>query len=73
MLSYCLRCRKKQKVKIQIVSKTKNGRIMFLSKCAVYHSKRSKFFRQQETSGPLNNLGIKATLSKIPFVGPLLF
>ena len=46
---------------------------MFLSKCAVYDSKRSRFFRQQETSGPLNNLGIKATLSKIPLVGPLLF
>ena len=46
---------------------------MPLPKCAVYNSKRSKLFKQQETSRLLNNFGIKTTLSKIPLVGPLLF
>ena len=46
---------------------------MFLLKCAAYNSKRSKLFKQQETSRLLNNFGIKTTLSKIRLVGPLLF
>ena len=29
--------------------------------------------KQQEASGLLSSLGIKASLSKIPLVGPLLF
>ena len=41
------------------VARTKNGRIMLLSKCAVCDSKK--------------NIGIKIPLSKIPLVGPLLF
>ena len=46
---------------------------MLLSKCAVYDSKKSKFIKKQEASGLLSSLGIKAPLSKIPLVGPLLF
>ena len=40
-----------------------NGRIMLLSKCAVCDSKNSKFIKQQEASGLLSSLGIKASLS----------
>ena len=46
---------------------------MFLSNCVVCDSKKSKFLKQQEASGLLSSLGIKAPLSKIPLVGPLLF
>ena len=46
---------------------------MLLSKCGVCDSKKSKFIKQQEASGLLISLGIKAPLSKIPLVGPLLF
>ena len=46
---------------------------MLLSKCAVCDSKKSKFIKEQETSGLLSSLGIKTPLSKIPLVGPLLF
>ena len=31
------------------------------------------FIEQQEASGLLSSLGIKASLSKVPLVGPLLF
>ena len=40
MLSYCLKCRKNTESKNPKVVKTKNGRIMLLSKCAVCDSKK---------------------------------
>ena len=46
---------------------------MFLSKHAVFDSKKLKFIKQQEGSGLLSSLGIKTPLNKIPLVGPLLF
>ena len=36
-------------------------------------SKKSNNTKEQEASGWLSSLGIKASLSKIPLVGPLLF
>ena len=49
MLSFCLRCRKNTESKNPEVEKTKNGRIMLLSKCTVCNSKKSKFIKEQET------------------------
>ena len=72
-LSYCLKSRKHTESKIPKISRTKNDRIMFLSKCAVCHSKKLKLIKQQEASGLLSGLRIKTDLSKIPLVGPLLF
>ena len=37
MLSYCLKCRKNTESKNPEVVKTKNGRIMLLSKCILLH------------------------------------
>ena len=48
MLSYCLKCRKNTESKNRKVVRTKNGTLMFLSKCAVRYSKKSKFIREQE-------------------------
>ena len=45
---------------------------MLLSKYAVCDSKKSQFIKEQEASGLLSSLGIKAPLSKIPLVGPIL-
>ena len=73
MLSYCLKCRKNTESKNPKVARTKTGRIMLLSKCAVCNSKKSKFIKQQEASGLLSSLGIKTPLNKIPLLGPLLF
>ena len=61
-----------QKVKIQDL-KTKNARIMLLSKSAVCDSKKLKFIKNPEASGILRSLGIKTPLGKIPLVGPLFF
>ena len=68
-----MNCRKITESKNSKVVQTKNGRIMFSSKCAVCDNKKSKFINQQEASRLLSSLGIKAPLSKIPLVGPLLF
>ena len=46
---------------------------MLLSKCAVCDSKKPKFIKQQEASGLLSSLGIKAPLNKILLLGPVLF
>ena len=55
------------------IFKTKNERIMLLSKCTLRDSKRSKFIKEQEPSRLLSSFGIRTPLSKIPFVGPLSF
>ena len=70
---YCLKCRRSTKSKNPNVAKTKNRRIMLLSKCAARDSEKLKFIKEQESSGLLSSLGIKISLSKIPLVGPLLF
>ena len=41
MLSYSLKCRKNTESKTLKFARTKNGRIMLLSKCAVCDSKKS--------------------------------
>ena len=46
---------------------------MLLSRCAVCHSKKLKFIKEQETSGLLSSLGIKTPVSKIPLICPVLF
>ena len=73
MLSYCLKCRKNTENKNPEVVRAKNGRIMFLSKSAVWDSKKSKFTREQEASALSSSFGIEAPLNKIPLLGSLLF
>ena len=46
---------------------------MILSKCTVCDSKKLVFIKQQESSGLLSSLGIKAPLTQIPLVGHILF
>ena len=72
MFCSCLKCRKNTESKNPKVVRTKNGRIMLLSKCEVCDSKTSKFIKEQEASGLLSSLGIKTPLNKIPLLGPLL-
>ena len=55
------------------VIKIKNERIMLLSKCAICDSKKTRFIKEQEASGFLTCLGIKAILTKIPLIFLLLF
>ena len=46
---------------------------MLLSKYTVCDSKKLKFIKEQVASGWFSSWGIKAPLSKIPLVAPLLF
>ena len=67
-----LKCRKNTESKNVKVARTKSGRIMLLSKCAVCDSKKSKFIKQQDPSGLLSSIGIKVLLRIISLLGPLL-
>ena len=51
MLPYCLKCRKNTESTNPKVVKTKNERIMLLSKCEVCDSGKLKFIKEQEASG----------------------
>ena len=73
MLSYYLKCRRNLVSKKPKVVKTKNRRIMILSKYAVCNSKTSKFVKGKEARGLLSSLGIRKPSSKIPLLAPLLF
>ena len=65
MLTYCLKCKKNAKNIDAKMMKTKNGRSVLSSKCAVCDSKKSKFMKEQEAEVLLINFGIKTPLSKI--------
>ena len=73
MLLYCLKCRKNTESKNPKVVKTKNRRIILLSKCEVCDSKKSKFIKEKEASGLLCSLGGKTSLSRILLLGSLFF
>ena len=72
MLTYYLKCRKNVENEDGKMIKTRNGRLMLSSKCAICASKKSRFMKEQEAKGLLSNLGIKTPLSKIPLLGDLL-
>ena len=73
MESYCLKCKKYTRNKNLQVSSTSDGKMMILSKCAIFNSKKSKFINQQEPKGLLSKSGIKTLFSKLPILGDILF
>ena len=72
MLLYYLNCRKNTESKNPKVAKTKNQRIMILSKCTLCAVEKPRFIKEQEASGLLRSLGIKTALRKMSLLGPLL-
>ena len=48
MESYCLKCKKHTKSIDPQVSSTSNGKMMILSKCAIFGCKKSRFIKKQE-------------------------
>ena len=44
---------------------------MIESNCAIFGSKKSRFIKEQQAMGVLNNLGIKTPLSKDPLLNIL--
>ena len=73
MLSYCLKCKKNTESINLKVSKTTNGKMMLLSRCAICGSKKSKFIKEQQAKGLPSNLGIRTPLNKIPILENILF
>ena len=71
MNSYCLSCKKDTKNINPKIVRTKNNRVMMLSKCSVCNNKNSKFIKEQEARALLSNLGIRTPLSKIPLLNVL--
>ena len=55
MNSYCLSCKKDTKNIDPKEVKTKNIRLMMLSKCSVCNNKKPKFIKEQEARGLLSN------------------
>ena len=73
MKSYCLNCRKDTENINPRVLNTGNGKTMLLSKCAICSSKKSRPIKNLEAKGLLSNLGLRTHLSKVPFLGDILF
>ena len=53
------------------MTKTKNGRLMLLSKSSICGNKNSRFVKSQEAKGILSSLGIRTPLSNIPGLNTL--
>ena len=73
MLSYCLKCRRNTESENSKVVRSKNERIILLSKCSLCNSKKSKFIKEQEAKGLISKLtGIKVPiLSDLPILNIL--
>ena len=71
MKTYCVKCRKDTDNIDSKIYRTKNNRLLMQSKCSVCKNKKSRFVKQQDTKGLLNNLGINAPFSKIPLLNVL--
>ena len=66
-----LSCKKDTKNIDPKVVRTKNNRLMMLSKCSVCNNKKFRFIKEQQTKGFLSNLGIRTPLSQIPLLNAL--
>ena len=71
MLTYCVKCRKNTENIDPKIFRTKNDRLIMLSKWPVCGIKKSRFVKEQEAKDLLSNLGIKTPLSKIPLLNIL--
>ena len=72
-MTYCLKCKKDTESVDSKMLKTKNGKTMLSSICAVCVRKKSRFAKEQEAKGLLSRLGLKTPLNKIPLLGEILF
>ena len=72
MKTYCLVCRKNTDNINSKMVKTKNGRLMLMSKCSISGNKKSRFVKEQQAEGILSSLGIRTPLSNIPGLNILL-
>ena len=73
MNSYCVKCRKDTENIDQEMFRTKDNRLIMQSKYPVCGVKKSRFAKEQEAKGLLNNLRIRTPLSKIPLLNVFFF
>ena len=66
-----MKCRKDTRNIDPRMVRAKNNRLIMQSKCPVCRIKKSRFVKEQEAKGLLNNLGIKTPLSRIPLLNIL--
>ena len=71
MKTYCLKCKKGTENMDPKIVRTKNNKLIMESKCSNCKNKKSRFVKEQEAEGLLNNLGIKTPFSKIPLLNVL--
>ena len=69
--TYCLACRKYIKNNNPKIVRNRQNRLMIQSNCATCDSKKSRFIKEQQAMGILNNLDIKTPLSKVPLLNIL--
>ena len=72
MKTYCVKCRKDTENIDPKMVRTKNNRLIMQSKCLVCGIEKSRFVKEPEAKGLLNNLGIKTPWSKISLLNVLL-
>ena len=72
MNTCCVKCKKNTENIDPKMFRTKNNRLIVQSKCPVCGIKKSRFVKEQEAKGLLNNLGIRTPFSKIPLLNVLL-
>ena len=63
MNSYCLSCKKNTENTNQKMVKTKNNRLMILSKCDICNNKKSRFISLE--SGVLDSLGLNTPQNRM--------
>ena len=73
MKTYCVKCRKDTENIDPKMVRIKNNRLVMQSKCSDCGIKKSKFVKEQQAKGLLNNLGIKTLLTKIPLLNVLFY
>ena len=71
MNTYCLKCKTNTDNIDPEMVRTKNNRLLMQSKCSVCGTKKSRFVKEQDSKGLLNQLGIQTPLSKIPLLNIL--
>ena len=71
MKTYCVKCKRDTENIDQKMVRAKNNRLVMQSKCSFCGSKKSRFVKEQEAKGLLNNLGIETPLNKISLLNVL--
>ena len=71
--SYCLNRKNDTINKNSKIARTKHINLVIISKCTACDKKKATLIKTQESSGLLSYLGMKTPLSKIPWIGYILF